>query len=91
MEREKLKEMEKMGRRLEKLKVERKNYRVGDKGEEDIRVGVEERRSLREIEKKVETKEREEKRKNIMMRGLEDKGRWKEEEVEKLPEEIGRK
>lgn len=85
-----MKEMEKMVRRLEKLKVERKNYRVGDKGEEDIREGVEER-GFKTDRKKSGDEGEGGKKEEYNDERIGGKGRWKEEEVEKLLEEIGRK
>lgn len=78
-------EREEVENRLEKLEVEREKNRVGGKREE----GVEER--LREIERKVERKDREEKKRNIMIRGLEIKEEGRRRGVERLLEEIGAK
>ena len=66
--------------RMEKLEISVEQRRIG--GVKDG--GEEMERRFRELEWKMEEKEREERRKNIVIRGMEDKGKTVKEGVEEL-------
>ncbi|XP_071581240.1 uncharacterized protein [Temnothorax nylanderi] len=78
---------EKMEERIKRLEVkigERKKEKKGEAGNENEEV-VE---RMREIERKLEKKEREERRRNVVIRGLEVKEGGRRQEAEKLLEGI---
>ncbi|KMQ84726.1 hypothetical protein RF55_17243 [Lasius niger] len=75
--------VEELERKLEEVKLEmRENVEVrGGKGEWDKR--------MKEVERKLEMKEREERRKNIVLRGIKGGGEVMENEVEGIMKEVG--
>ena len=88
-EREELrKEKEKVEERLRRLEEKMEEIKMGKKGDEgDKKEEVEER--VRVMERRLERKEKEERRKNIVIRGLEVKEGGRRNEAEKLLEDIG--